>query len=98
MNKKPTDPLTTTKEYTYSKLTYGNAYQIKSDWEGESIAFNKEPGNRDQRLVEEKEARFFSQDTFSKLLTSHFSLLTSHLSPLTSTHREQSLRRPCRSI
>lgn len=33
MNKKPTDPLIPSKEYTYSKLVFGKAYQIKSDWE-----------------------------------------------------------------
>lgn len=32
MSKKPTDPLTG-KEYTYSKVAYGAAYQIKADWE-----------------------------------------------------------------
>jgi hypothetical protein len=39
MSKKPTDPLVTTKEYTYSKVAYGNAYQIKADWEGDSVSF-----------------------------------------------------------
>lgn len=39
MSKKPTDPLITTKEYTYSKLAYGNAYQLKSDWESDSVAY-----------------------------------------------------------
>ena len=42
MSKKPTDPLTTNKEYTYSKLFYWNAYQIKSDWEGDSIALSSD--------------------------------------------------------
>ncbi|MDD5376946.1 MAG: prepilin-type N-terminal cleavage/methylation domain-containing protein [Candidatus Gracilibacteria bacterium] len=42
MNKKPTDPLITSKEYTYSKLAYGNAYQIKTDWEGDSIAYRND--------------------------------------------------------
>ena len=38
MSKKPTDPLNTTKEYVYSKLAYGTpAYQLKSDWEGDSV-------------------------------------------------------------
>jgi hypothetical protein len=40
MSKKPTDSLTPTKEYTYSTLSYGNAYQIKTEWEGDNIAFN----------------------------------------------------------
>ncbi|MDD5197788.1 MAG: DUF1566 domain-containing protein [Candidatus Gracilibacteria bacterium] len=40
VSKNPTDPLATTKEYTYSKLAFGNAYQIKADWEGESISLN----------------------------------------------------------
>ncbi|MDD2891988.1 MAG: prepilin-type N-terminal cleavage/methylation domain-containing protein [Candidatus Gracilibacteria bacterium] len=38
MNKKPTDPLIPSKEYTYSKLVFGKAYQIKSDWEGDTLA------------------------------------------------------------
>ncbi|MDD5376693.1 MAG: FISUMP domain-containing protein [Candidatus Gracilibacteria bacterium] len=42
MNKKPTDPLIASKEYTYSKLAYGNAYQIKTDWEGDSIAYRND--------------------------------------------------------
>lgn len=37
MNKKPTDPLVPSKEYSYSKLAYGNGYQLKSDWEGDSL-------------------------------------------------------------
>ncbi len=41
MNKKPTDPLTTNKEYTYSKLFYWNAYQIKSDWEGDTLIYQE---------------------------------------------------------
>lgn len=52
-NKKPTDPLNTTKEYNYSKLAYGNGYQIKTDWEGDVVAYrnsiidqaNAAPGN-----------------------------------------------------
>ncbi|EKD30231.1 MAG: hypothetical protein ACD_78C00115G0015 [uncultured bacterium (gcode 4)] len=39
LSKKPTDPLTTAKEYTYSKLTHGNAYQLKTDWEWDSMAY-----------------------------------------------------------
>ncbi len=39
MNKKPTDPLVPSKEYSYSKLAYGNGYQLKSDWEGDSLTF-----------------------------------------------------------
>ncbi len=39
MNKKPTDPLVPSKEYSYSKLAYGNGYQLKSDWEGDSLAY-----------------------------------------------------------
>lgn len=39
ISKKPTDPLNTSKEYSYSKLAYGNAYQLKSDWEGDSVAY-----------------------------------------------------------
>ncbi|MDD5377144.1 MAG: FISUMP domain-containing protein [Candidatus Gracilibacteria bacterium] len=42
ISKKPTDPLITSKEYTYSKLAYGNAYQIKTDWEGDSIAYRND--------------------------------------------------------
>lgn len=34
------DPLTT-KEYTYSKLATGKAYQIKTDWEGDKLAFSQ---------------------------------------------------------
>lgn len=34
LNKKPTDPLTN-KEYTYSELAEGKAYQIKVDYEGD---------------------------------------------------------------
>lgn len=33
INKKPTDPLISGKEYTYAKLAFGNAYQLKTDWE-----------------------------------------------------------------
>ena len=40
LSKKPMDPLNTSTPYIYSKLFYGNAYQLKTDWEGESIAFN----------------------------------------------------------
>jgi hypothetical protein len=43
ISKKPTDPLVTTKEYTYSKLAYGNSYQIKTDWEGDVIAHKNVP-------------------------------------------------------
>lgn len=39
ISKKPTDPLVPTKEYAYSKLAYGSAYQLKSDWEGDTIAY-----------------------------------------------------------
>ncbi|MDD5376998.1 MAG: FISUMP domain-containing protein [Candidatus Gracilibacteria bacterium] len=39
MNKKPTDPLTPTKEYTYSTLAFGAAYQLKADYEGDSVSF-----------------------------------------------------------
>ena len=37
-SKKPSDPLITSKEYIYSKLAYGNGYQLKTDWEGDSVA------------------------------------------------------------
>ena len=40
ISKKPMDPLNTSTPYTYSKLAYGNEYQIKTDWEGESVAYN----------------------------------------------------------
>ena len=46
-SKKPTDPLVSSKEYIYSKLSYGNTYQIKADWEGESVTY-KEIGILDQ--------------------------------------------------
>ena len=36
MSKKPVDPLSTA-EYTYSKLAFGAAYQMKADWEGDSV-------------------------------------------------------------
>lgn len=39
MNRKPTDPLTITKEYTYSTLAYGSAYQLKADYEGDSVTY-----------------------------------------------------------
>ena len=39
LSKKPSDPLSQTKEYVYSKVAFGNAYQIKTDWEGDSVAF-----------------------------------------------------------
>lgn len=53
VSKKPTDPLFVTKEYNYSKLAYGNGYQIKTDWEGDMVAYhnsiinqaNAAPGN-----------------------------------------------------
>ncbi len=38
LSKKPTDPLSTNNPYTYSKLSYGKAFQIKADWEGDSVA------------------------------------------------------------
>jgi len=40
LNKKPTDPLNQTKEYTYSVLKYGSVYQIRADWEGDNITYN----------------------------------------------------------
>lgn len=39
LSRKPTDPLTTTQEYTYSKLAYGSAYQIKANWEGDKVTY-----------------------------------------------------------
>lgn len=39
MSRKPTDPLTPTKEYTYSTLAFGSAYQLKTDYEGDSVSF-----------------------------------------------------------
>lgn len=39
LSKKPMDPLNTSTPYTYSKLYYGTAFQIKADWEGDSVAF-----------------------------------------------------------
>lgn len=39
MSRKPTDPLTPDKEYTYSILAYGSAYQLKTDYEGDSVSF-----------------------------------------------------------
>ncbi|MDP2103579.1 MAG: LamG-like jellyroll fold domain-containing protein, partial [Candidatus Gracilibacteria bacterium] len=39
LSKKPTDPLTTTREYTYSKSAYGNTYELSSNWEGDRIAY-----------------------------------------------------------
>lgn len=44
LSKKPTDPLTNTKEYIYSKAAYGNFYQIKSDWEWDNISYQNIPG------------------------------------------------------
>lgn len=43
LSKKPTDPLKNTQEYTYSKVAYGNSYQLKTDWEGDSISFGNFP-------------------------------------------------------
>jgi hypothetical protein len=37
LSKKLTDPLNVSKEYTYSRIAYGNAYQIKADYEADSI-------------------------------------------------------------
>lgn len=51
LSKKPTDPLRNT-EYTYSVLKYGSAYSLKTDYEGDSVAYagvlnqaNAAPGN-----------------------------------------------------
>lgn len=41
LSRKPTDPLNTAKEYAYSKVAYGNSYQIKADWEGDSIGYGR---------------------------------------------------------
>ncbi|OIP52967.1 hypothetical protein AUK10_03100 [Candidatus Gracilibacteria bacterium CG2_30_37_12] len=43
LNRKPTDPLNIAKEYNYSRLAYGKAYQIKADYEGDSISFRNLP-------------------------------------------------------
>ena len=39
MSKKPTDPLNTSKEYIYSILAYGAAYQLETDYEGDSVSY-----------------------------------------------------------
>jgi hypothetical protein len=36
LNKKPVDPIQGT-EYTYSRLAYGNAYQIKAELENDFL-------------------------------------------------------------
>jgi len=41
MSKKPTDPLNTSKEYTYSTITYGAAYQLETDYEGDGISYEE---------------------------------------------------------
>ena len=38
MSKKPTDPLTPTKEYKYSTLAFGSAYQLQADYEGDNVS------------------------------------------------------------
>lgn len=38
LSKKPTDPLSPTREYTYSKSAYGNTYELSSNWEWDSLA------------------------------------------------------------
>lgn len=38
VSKKPTNPSNTTQEYAYSKLANGNGFQIKTEWEGDSIS------------------------------------------------------------
>lgn len=42
LNKKPSDPLNQ-KEYVYSILKYGNAFQIKADYEGDNVTYIKNP-------------------------------------------------------
>jgi len=42
LSKKPTDPLNQ-KEYIYSILAYGKAYQIKADYEWDTVAYNNLP-------------------------------------------------------
>lgn len=37
LSKKLTDPLDVSKEYVYSRVAYGNAYQIKADYEADSM-------------------------------------------------------------
>ncbi|MDP2103795.1 MAG: hypothetical protein Q8K26_02645, partial [Candidatus Gracilibacteria bacterium] len=39
LSKKPTDPLTPNREYTYSRSAYGNTYELSSNWEGDRVAY-----------------------------------------------------------
>lgn len=45
ISKAPVDPLLTTKEYVYSLVADGKAYQVKSDWEGENIVYKTTRNN-----------------------------------------------------
>lgn len=46
-SKKPTDPLVSSKSIFILNSLMGNTYQIKADWEGESVTY-KEIGILDQ--------------------------------------------------
>lgn len=41
-SKKPTDPLKTDTPYVYSKIFHGNEYQIKADWEGDLVSYQRQ--------------------------------------------------------
>jgi len=72
LSKKPTDPLTTTREYTYSKSAYGNTYELSSNWEWDRIAYLS---HLTSPKIGEELAHFFSLPLFqgeSEGVTSSF--------------------------
>lgn len=56
LNKRPLDPLRNT-EYVYSSLAFGKAYQVKADYEGDSLAWDPSftayaaPGNPTTAII-----------------------------------------------
>jgi prepilin-type N-terminal cleavage/methylation domain-containing protein len=67
MNKKPTDPLKITKEYSYSKLAYGRAYQIKTDYEGDRVSYRNSSSSPSSLLSSLSDLSSISESSKSNL-------------------------------